>query len=570
MPTHGRRLPWLGGCALLLALGCGDGCGCGNGAEEGTAAPEREEAAPPEGLVWEASVSGSRSLEAIRDRLPPRLRAVVPSSPGALLERVAPQLPFGERVPEDADLWAVSVEVGDGEHVVMAAPVVVAEGARPLGPDLPVLAGAPHGGSWIGAVPGRDDDAAMLLDEVLLVSGSPRALEEAAPYLAFTLLPRGAEEGVRMRFPEGFVSDTLRRAGDRIVSRQAAQATAAARAERERHDEPPTYGDPEALVAAVRDELREVLAHFPDVGETTVRLGADGAGLRLVVDAEVREGSPLAEALGVSTAGEPFGIGALPTSTALAWATRTERSEEPSFLAATLEAMGGERMGTSGGEALAELDRAFGEARGEGVVVAFGADTEAPWAMVATAPAEGALDRAVVERSLRAAYLRDVVGGVAGCEGAASVRRSGGDATTLCRTGTGEPAVLEAAGAEGAWAVALSRGGATVAGSTATRLGNDGGGEGLASSPDVARALSSLGDRVLLAAVLVPSRLLGAAALFPFEPLERVREDVTAAARPAPIVLGASRSEEGLRIEILATEAALEDLVGVIEPFVAD
>lgn len=554
---------------LAAATGCGEGCGCGEG-DRGAAedAGGRERAEAPDGLAWEASVSGAEALAALREQLPDRLRPVMPATPGALLERVAPRLPLADRIPDDATVWALAVDVGGGEHMVMAAPITVGDGALPLGPDLPVLSGAPHGGQWIGQVPGRDDDAAMLLDGVLLVSESPRAIEVAAPYLAFTRVPAGAPAGVRLRLPVGFVSEKLRRAADRLVSHQATRALAAARAERERHESPPTYGDPEALIAALRDVLRKLVAYLPDVGEVAITVGADEAGLAVAVEAAVDDGSPLAEALEGSSAGPPFGIAALPEDTALAWATRTERDAEPSFVATTLTAMGGDRLNARASEALSTVDRAVGESRGEGVVVALGSDGTRPWALGATAPTTGPLDADAVRRAVGAPYLRDVVGGLVGCEGPASPRRTGPTGTPLCPGADAGSPVLEVAQADRAWAVSVSRGSTAVADGTAARLAGDR--NALGAHPDVARILSALGDEVLLVAVIVPSRVLPAAALLPFDALREAGDETAAQARPAPVVLAASRSDDGLRLEIRATAVGIEDLAAVIEPFLPE
>ncbi len=572
MPAHPHLV--LGALALLLAGGCGDGCAACSSEDEPAGEAARTTAEPPEGLLWEVSVGGgSDVLRATAELVPARVRPLVATEPGTVLERLAPHAPASSVVPAGADLHGLALDVGGEDHVVLAARARVADGPEPLGAGVELVAGAPSGGRWIERAPAASAPAALLLGDVLVVGDDPIAVGRAASYLAHVVAAREAKEGVVLRSPGGLLAERWRRAADRAIAAQAGAALETIAAERARHDQPPAHGDPEEVVAALREVAEDVVAFLPDVGETQLWVRPAPAGLAIDLDADVEPGSPLSEALSDATVAPAFGLAALPEDVALAWSVRLAPDEAPSFLAGTLGRVGGSRLDDDARASLRAADEAVGASRGEAIVAAFGGGTEGPWALLGTAPVRAPLDGDALLGALGARWVSDLAGTLLGCAGAvepSSFDAGDGDGvrrSSLCRGEASPTMTLAATG--GAAVVALERGDADVAAAVARRLDAERPRDGFGARPDAARALSALDDRALAAGVLVPSRLWGAAALFDLGPLRGVAREATVAGRPAPLLWALSRTDEGLRLRVVATGTAIEDLSGIVETFVA-
>lgn len=555
---------------LALAAGCADGCGCDEEGSAGADATSDAAPAPPDGLLWEVSIGGgAETLGSLGELLPDRARALLPAEPGALLERVAPDAPVADRVPPDADVHGLAVRVNEDDQLVLAARVHLDEGAQPLGPDVELIDGAPDDARWIGRAPAADRPAALLDGDVVVVGRDPVALGRAHRYVARALVSGDAPDGVVVRLPEGFVSQRLRRAADRAVASHAAQALAAIEAERARHDEPPAYGDPDRLVAALRDGAGRIVGYLTDIGEVRLSLRPEPAGLVLDVDAHVTPGSPLARALEDAPAGSPVGLAALPEDVALAWSTRSHPDDEESFIVRTLRRTAGERLDGDALRRLEAADEAIGRARGETLLTAFGGSADGPWALVATGPVRQEFPADALRDVLAATWVRDVVGALLGCEGALAptawwATEAGTRRARLC----GEVA-LEVTAADHSAAAAILRSETPLTAEVGARLFDRTTRAGFGGHPDVSRALAVLDrDPAIAAGVVVPSRLLTAASLFALEPLRAIAADAIAG-RPAPLVWALAPTEQGIRLRLVGTSAALSDLAALLDTFLA-
>jgi hypothetical protein len=545
--------------ALLFVVGCGS-CDEDEAARETAAAvAAREPVPPPDGMTFEASLfGGAETLREARrfvGRHPARF--MMPDAPGELVERmVSEDIGLAERVADDAALHAVGVEEG----WVLAVPIQTDDDpAHPLGSDVPTVAGAPEGAVWVGRAPEGDlDEAVALAGDVLVLSERSAALREALPYAAFTLAaadPPDASEGPVMRAKLAReLPGQIRQLLEALIEGAMAEELGRIREEREEHDEAPDFGEPEAVVEHAARFARTWLAYLPDLEESELALVLDAGTAKLTLRASVREGSPLAVRLAETPAGGVDEIAALPRNTAFAVSTRSapDAAERFSFLEAFHD-IAGERLSAGEQSALEALSAAWDEARGPETLVAAGGGAEDAW-LVASLPApRDALEQSALARVFGARFSASLLGILFDCPRPPRPRFG----AALC---PGAP-TLSFARSEARTVFGLARGGsaaATVA---------DGEGARLAAEPDVERALSALGDELIFAMVIFPSRIMPLGGLSGSEPLQRLSRVSALAARPAPMAMGIGRDEGELVMTVVASDRAIEDAVGLAGSF---
>lgn len=569
------KLP-VGLAAVLLFL---SGCsGCEGPTEPSApAVPEvdRSPAPLPEGASALLHVGGgTTTLEELRQSVTsPLLRALVPPTPAEALTRAFPELePVASHVADGSPL--VLVALGDGQDAkrVIAARVSREDSAElPLGVGVVVTAGGPRGGLWVAGEPGADETAIALLDDVLVVGPDRQSVEAAAGYLAFTALAEEVPDGLELTLVPGTLAGSGRRAADRWVDETSRNSLRSARAERARHDSEPTFGDPEAVVERLSSSAGDWAAYLPDLGEAHITASTTPLGLELHGRVVVTPGSPLAEALGEARVGEPFGLTALPEGTALAWGVR-EGSAVPSVEAWL--AMAGDRVDEPERAALTAAAQALsgttassdtlGDGSAGGNIIAFGADGASPWLLHATRGG-ATIDEAVLLAAARVGWLMTLGATALGCEepgrsafgGAAPARQ-----LPLCATGG---PVLHVVQGEGARVVAVADADADAALALTRAL--EGGRGGVTTDPDAARAMAALGDQVITAGLLEPTRLLPALSLFALPPVRAAARSLESRTTSAPTVWAISRGEGVLELRIIVTPGGLDALVEVITPF---
>jgi len=517
-------------------------------------------------MLWELSLGGgSQTLGAVRALLRTHpLRLAIPESPAELVSRFASGLDVGERIAADAPMHAISVVDGDSSRNVVAVPIRVdPDPSHPLGAAIPVVPGGPEGGFWIGAAPADDAHAAVaLVDDVLVFGESAGALRLALPYLAFTLAPREIEPGLSISFREA-VGGELRAMLEAALRAGVTEELERARSERERHDAPPDFGEPEAVIRSASRFAETWLAYLPDVGATTLRVAIGDGSITATLDAQVREGSPLAERLDTTPSGDTSSLAALPADSAVALSFRTPVDREPRFsFTEALTQIAGDRLDERGREAALSLGTAWEEARGPETILAAGGGAEDAWLFVALPGARQALPESAMRDVLGTRYLGTLFGAAFDC--ARPPRPRFGAA--LC---DGAPSLFLGAGAP--------RGEALLPGMTpVVGLARDVDGmnafaprtgASFGSEPDISRALSALGDDQLLTLVVIPSRLLGTGGLSNNEGLRRLAGASALSARSAPVALGISKTDEGLRVTLHGSDSGIEDALGVADAF---
>lgn len=555
----------------------------------------RTPAGTPDGLVLEASFGGGAAMLAtLRDRLDvPLARAVLPRRPGELFERMC-ELPQAlvAGVADDAPLqllllrgadddvhWAIAARLRPGA----AVPAALAATALPADAAL-------DGARWIGAAPLPGDVATATVDDAIACADDAPTLVHAMAYLVTTRLPREAPAGLALHVPDRVVAVALRGAADRAVRDTAASLEDAARQERSRHAAPPALGEPEALVALIRDALTERTALLSDVGAVDAQLvvGADGA-LELDVQATVRPGSTLARQVGQPPGAQPSILGVVPPGTALAWATSVPEPERGETLRAIRDAvpsLAGDRIDPRGRElATAALD-AIASCRGSASLFALGASTSGAFATWATWPTREASPPAdAVVAALGASWISDVGGAALGCDprlAPAPLARlvTPDRASLLC---PGVPADAERrprltisartlesqtppAASVHVWALEqlASPDAVSVAPPLATALAA---GTPPAADPDLSRSLSSLPAQAIFVARLSPARVLRATTLLAIPAIRRAAaSDAAHGAGPdATIVLAAAARPGGaLALRVVAPPSALAPLVSLL------
>ena len=276
-------------------------------------------AEPPAGL-WATVELGSGALQSLSESLEaPMLRALVPSSPSELVARIEDR---PRAIDEQAPVRVAWLGPWDEPRVIVA---VGSQGRREV------------------------------------VASDPRLSNEAR---AWMLTPVEGE-GIVVRFEDAAMPE-LRRALDRALDDQVRMARAGIALEASRHDDPPAYGDPLALVEWLARRLASYIAFVPDVQELSVRV--EPRPLRVEGSFRVRQGSPAAEAVGVERVAD---VPAVPGGSALAWWRAAPRAGWAQLLE------------TTAGDRLRDADRvrlmALAEAPTEGSMLAVGRDT-APFA----------------------------------------------------------------------------------------------------------------------------------------------------------------------------------------------
>jgi len=574
--------------------------------------------AAPEGLVWEATLGEpSRTLSRLRDRLAPvPLAAAIPRRPGDVLETLA-SLPSGviSRVPPGATIRAIGIRGagdegaagGDGDlgWIVTMRIAIDRDHAHALGPGVALLDGAPNGARWVGRAPSRgahdDTRPVALAGEVIAVSDSVRTMERALAYAAQAA--RGsarAPSGLELHVADGYVAGPLRALLDELVRSTSARLVAQAREERARHAEAPELGEPEELVRVVREKVERLVALLPDIGAIDARVGESPCGLMLTVDVSVRPRSPLARALDETPSGAPFALDALPRDVALAWSAREREIDRAAAARARADAIArvaGDRLDAPARSAIDAALSSWASARSDAAMVAVGAGEHAPWALVATAPRAHDLDVELLRRALATRYLAGAGSVVLGCDGPLAPRDASGSATRgeasrvleLCGRarsmppdradggtgGTPQPSAvlprprLEVTSTAGALVIALVRSErAGTAQALAARLSGEPAAAAqppLGQDPDAMRCIGALGDSVLGAGVIVPARLLAAAAILPAEPLLRASSRTSVPERPGAVGVGVARTRRGLRTIVHASPEGFTDLLGFLD-----
>lgn len=551
--------------AILLTLlaGC-DGCGSAIEAPAATAPTlDRSPAPLPEDASAVLRLGGGSSslLELRRSVTNPLLRALVPPTPREALTRAYPELEsFASHVPDGAPLVALILGNSDDAKRVIAARVTrEANEALPLGVGVEVQEGGPRGGLWVVDAPGLDETAIALLDDVLVVGPDRQSVESAAPYLAFTALAEEVADGLSMSIPEGALAGSGRRAADRWLDETSRNGMRGVRAERARHDEAPTFGDPEAVVERLSSGAGTLAALLPDLGEAQLTLAVTPLGLELRGQASVTAGSPLARELSDITVGDGFGLAALPPGAALAWSTRSQ-SSAPGI--ETWLAIAGDRVDaperaalTAAAEALAGSDR--------DTLMAFGANGSSPWFVHATV-ADGSFDEEPVAAAVSVPWLATMGATALSCEEPGRRSFAGEPGTRALPLCAGSGPLLHLIRRSNARVLAIADADSPEGTALADALAS---GRHSPGDPDTARALAALGDQTIAAGLLEPSRLLPALALFALPPIRAAARANERAGNAAPTVWAISRGEGVLELRVIVTPGGLDALVEALMPF---
>jgi hypothetical protein len=294
--------------------------------------------------------------------------------------------------------------------------------------------------------------------------------------------------------------------------------------------------------------LSVFLSFLPDLGAISGHLSVEDGVATLTLDADVREGSPLARRLSETEPGDTSELEALPANTAFAWSIRAPSEEASLFsFSEAFTDVAGNRLDTRGRAAVDAFAASWDTAHRDETIFAAGGGVDDAWiAAVLPRPraelADSALGAVVGTR-----YLATLFGLVFECDRPPRPRVG----APIC---PGAPAIFSTRSDTRA-AVGLARDlalGESLSGSPAARLGAE---------PDVSRALHALGDALVMSIVLLPSRVMPLAGLSGSESLTRISRFSALAARPAPIALGVSRSEGRLRVTVHASGGAIEDAV---------
>lgn len=282
-------------------------------ASEPAPVEQAEPASPPEEL-WATIDFGGGDVQRLYEALDaPVLRAVLPATPRALVERI-------DERPRNVDAQApVRVAVVDG-HVAIGfgsagRREAVAE-HEPLLRDV---------GAWLRQPIEADGINIHVADT---------AMQELRQYL------------------DGALNDQLN------------IARAGIRTEASRHDEAPAYGDPEALVNWVATRLRSYIAFVPDVRD--LHLSVETRPLRIEGQFTTLDDSPAARAL---AAEEVASVPTLPRGAALGW----WRAQPRPGWTELLETTAGERLSQSDRETLRE----YAGTNTQGQMIAIGHDGDA-------------------------------------------------------------------------------------------------------------------------------------------------------------------------------------------------
>ena len=304
---------------VLLLIGL---LACSDDSDETAPASTTEPAiVQPDDLLLRIEV-GSRALQRLSEKLEsPLLRELVPATPSELVRRIDPtprNVDDGApvRIALVGDWLEPSVGVGFGSNGLRAAVATAA----------PLLE---ESGPWLRQHEERDEIALFFQDEAM---AELRAVLESG----IAAQVREAREGIR-----------------REVAR---------------HDEPPAFGDPAALVDWVAERMSSYVAYVSDLRSAVVTIQLDP--LEVKGTFQTAEGSPASRAQ--ATEGRSA-IPPVPRGAAMAWWRATPRVG----WAELFEATAGDRLSDEGRARLAELSGQPADA----LMVAVGYD-DAAYALV--------------------------------------------------------------------------------------------------------------------------------------------------------------------------------------------
>lgn len=487
----------------------------------------------------------------------------IPENATEIVERwIALPSQVRRHVPNEARIRAIFLETSSGTKSAIAVRMrLEPDAARPLGVEIAVLPGGPHGSKWLIGRPPASGPRMALLGDVLVAADDAETLETSLRWLAEKRMSEDVGQGMVLRLPAGAVGGWLRQAVDSTVEEWTGNAIASARAERAQHEEAPALGDPEQVVTTVRDRLRRLLGYFPDAGEATLRIVAGPNGL--VVDglAAVEPRSPLARALADVRVGAPYGFGALPRSTAVAVSSRRAPGETP--WVDVLGPIAGGRMSAEERAELAAAGERLATMRGDASVVAVGSHEDGPFVLVGLSSSDTALEPSAVSSAFGVPYVAGAIGSLVGCESVRLGSLAQGRAN-LCRvtaapqpdlsvrTGTEANAIILAARPSTPTAPHHAADAFVAAPNTIAR-------EGLFGDPDGERALASLGDTTFFAMAVSGGALMPSLGILGSPGLRRFAAGRPLPQTPHPILFALRRDQGNLGFRLVATPGAVEE-----------
>jgi hypothetical protein len=550
---------------LVLAVGCGS---CG-GKRAGDAGPVAQPLPPaPQGLTAEFGVDDLGALlTALRAQTSPEVaRMALPDGSVTVVENFAPlPEPLRAHIPANARMRSVVVKIGDDVKGALAVRITRnADAAHPLGQEIALVPGAPHDAKWIVAAPADGAPALALLDDVLLVGDDKAVLELVTPYLVRVAMRADVGPGAHMRMAPGALGGPLRAMLDNLITLQAESGIAAARSERSRHADAPTLGEPEQAVTMARDNARRLLAYLPDAGEVRGALRVLPHGVDLDIRVAVTAGTPLAREIAAVDVGAPFGMAGLPRSIAVARSSTHDGQERALD---SVVRFAGNRLSDEERTKLEAAETALEAATGPAHVVGIGGGREGAYVLYGATPRNATLDTEKLRAALGVPFVGGMVGSVIGCENLAPAPIREGTPASLCRTTAAPFPQIELTRAEGVVALALTM--ANTAGTpheaprTFVQSALRGGAGTLGESPDVARALTALGDHVISAIVIVPTNIVPSLGLFDVGVLRRIAAAPPGDETIAPTFLAATREADGVHFRIIITPHGADQLFQV-------
>jgi len=546
----------------------------------------RSPAPAPSGLVFEASLGGgAETLAALRGlvgRHP--IGVVFPNGPAEVIAGLAPGLPVGDAVPEDAPVHLIGLRRGPAQNGQDGQDEVTLVGAtrvrtEPGAASIPGLVpGGPEGSLWVGEAPPADAPAAAVMNDVVVFGERRDAVEAALAYLAFTRMPEETPAGLHARVPEGFSAE-LRSRGEQMMGEVTADLLRQATEERARHDSPPDFGEPEVVARQLARGAAQLLGLLSDIGEVRASLvpvtsANSEVTVHVVVDGAVRPGSAFAELLANAPVSDTSGTRALPANTAVALSFFPERSRDEgpegsesdegsevfdafAFFGGWRE-FAGQRLDRRAGAAVDALEEAWQTAAGRESIVAAGGGADDAWIAAVDPAPESALAPEAVEGVAKTSYVATMLAEAFDCPPRTTPRR--GEA--LCPNA---PSFVVSEN-ESRRVIGLAR---------APALFETGDQASVGAYPEVSRALDLLGTELVASLVVIPSRLMPVLGLSGAEALQQVSRVSAMAARPSPIALGIGRRpraepdgpDPGVRITLVAPGRAIADALTVIGSF---
>lgn len=561
------RSALLGLILLVLLPGC-DGCGGARGRDAGAASTSSAPPPPPEGYVGEVGVDDLGALlTALRSQASPEVgRLLFPESTAAVVEQFgALPEPLRAHLPANARMRSIIVKSGEDIRGALAVRITRnADPVRPLGPEIALVDGAPHGAKWVMGAPAQGAPAIALLDDVLLVGDDRAVLEAVTPYLVRVALRADVGDGVRMRTAPGALGGPLRATLDQLISRQAEQGAAAARAERARHDEAPAFGEPEQAVTMMRDDARRLLAYLPDAGEVVGALRVLPHGIDLDVRIAVQPGSPLAREVAAVEVSVPFAVAGLPRSIAIARASTHPQDERALD---GIVRLAGNRLSDADRAKLEAAETALRAASGPAHVSGIGGSREGAYVLYGGRPRGPALDVEALRGGLTLPFVGGLVGVVVGCENVTLGALRDDAPSPLCRRSAPPYPQIELARGDALLTLALSSVQASGSSHPAVRTFVASAGRAasgtLGESPDVARALSALGEHVVTAIVIVPTNIVPSLGLFDVPVLRRIAMAPPGDETIAPTFIAATREADGVHLRVIVTPHGADQLFQV-------